>query len=252
MSTLSTQKTVVVFGATSAIAQETCRLHAPHAIRFVLCARDSTKLDIVASDIRSRGEATISTHVVDFSDPSNYANLFELIKKENDAIDIWYFFHGNLPEQKKCEASLSHAKAALQTNVLSILDLLHPVANDLEKQKSGTLVVVSSVAGDRGRASNYMYGTAKGALSIYLQGLRNRLAVHGITVLDVKPGFVKTPMTAHLDNSGFLWASPDAIAADIVAAVKKKSDVIYTPGYWRLIMFVIRAVPEKIFKRLSL
>lgn len=244
--------TLVVFGATSAIGQEVCRLNAPKAAHFVLCARDSEKLEIVAADIGSRGDATVSTIVVDFSEPSSYAQLVSDILKDNDAVDAWYFFHGDLPEQKNCEGSLIESRAALQVNLLSVLDLLNPIANYSEQRKSGAIVVVSSVAGDRGRGSNYIYGTAKGALSIYLQGLRNRLAAHGVTVLDVKPGFVKTPMTAHLDNSGLLWASPDTIASCIEKGVRNKSDVIYTPGYWRLIMFVIRSIPEKIFKRLSL
>lgn len=245
-------KNIVVFGATSAIGQEVCKLNALVATHFILCARDSEKLEVVASDIRSRGDATVSTIVVDFSDSSSYASLFEQIMSEGRAISEWYFFHGSLPDQYACEASLADTNDALQINLISVLDLLHPVANYMEEQKAGAIVVVSSVAGDRGRGSNYVYGAAKGALSIYMQGLRNRLAAHNVAVVDVKPGFVQTPMTAHLENSGILWALPDAIASEIVLAVKKKSDVIYTPGYWRLIMFVIRAIPEKIFKRLSL
>jgi short-subunit dehydrogenase len=252
MSSATMPKSLVVFGATSAIGQAVCRLHAPHVSNVVLCARDPEKLDVVAADIRHRGSATVSTFVVDFNEPSSYATLIERITAQTDDIDTWYFFYGSLPDQSDCESSLSEAQAALQTNLLSVLDLLHPIANRIQEQQCGTIAVVSSVAGDRGRGSNYLYGTAKGALSLYLQGLRNRLARHGGTVLDVKPGFVKTPMTAHLDRSGLLWATPDKIAADIVAAVNKKSDIIYTPGYWRLIMLVIRSIPERLFKRLSL
>jgi hypothetical protein len=246
------EKTIVVFGATSAIGQEVCRLQAQDASHFVLCARSADKLEVVAADLRSRGEATVTTYIVDFSDPSSYSELIGKITAENETVNSWCFFHGILPEQPSCEDSLVASRAAIQVNLLSVLDLLNPIANYMEIKKSGSIVVVSSVAGDRGRGSNYIYGTAKGALSIYLQGLRNRLASSGVTVLDVKPGFVKTPMTDHLENSGVLWASPNTIAAEIVAGVRKKSDVIYTPGYWRLIMFVIRAIPEKIFKRLSL
>jgi len=252
MSMTNNYQTIVVFGATSAIGQEVSRLHAPHTSHFVLCARSVDKLEVVAADIRSRGDARVSTYVVDFGDPSSYSELVGEITAQSESVDAWYFFHGDLPEQQSCEASLTECKAAFQVNLLSILDLLNPIANYMEKQKSGAIVAVSSVAGDRGRKSNYVYGTAKGALSIYLQGLRNRLASSRVTVLDVRPGFVKTPMTAHLENDGVLWASPDTIAAEIVAGVEKKSDVIYTPGYWRLIMFVIRAIPEKLFKRLSL
>ena len=252
MSSKNPQKSVVIFGATSAVAQQLGRQLAADTEQFVLCARDSDKLDTVAQDIRSRGAAQVNSIIVDFSEPSNYADLFSRIQDQTDTVDVWYFFHGNLPDQVDCEASLDVAQSALQTNFLSVVDMLHPIANLVQEQGSGTIVVVSSVAGDRGRGSNYFYGTAKGGLSLYLQGLRNRLTKHGGSVIDVKPGFIRSPMTAHLDTTGFLWATPEKIALDIISAVEKKRDTIYTPGYWRLIMFVICSIPERIFKRLSL
>ena len=180
-----TQSSVVIFGATSAVAQQLGRQLAADTEQFILCARNSEKLDIVAQDIRSRGTAQVTTIVVDFSEPSHYADLFTQIHDQLESIDIWYFFHGSLPDQPNCEASLDAAKSALQINFLSVVDMLHPIANLIQKQRCGTIVVVSSVAGDRGRGSNYFYGSAKGGLSLYLQGLRNRLTKHGGSVIDV-------------------------------------------------------------------
>jgi len=129
--------------------------------------------------------------------------------------------------------------------------LLTLLANRFEAQRHGTLAVIGSVAGDRGRQSNYVYGTAKGALAIFLQGLRNRLHPAGVRVLTVKPGFVDTPMTASF-KKGPLWAAPEAVAAAIVAAVERGRDVIYTPWFWWGIMTLIKLVPERVFKKLKL
>jgi len=243
---------LVVFGATSSIGQEVCRLHAPDISNIVLCGRDPEKLEIVASDLRCRGDLEIITRMVNFSDPASYEDLVPTVIEEIGSVDIWYFFQGSLLDQKRCENSIPDTRDQLQVNLLSVLDLLNPIAIYLEGKGAGAVVVVTSVAGDRGRKSNYIYGTAKGALSIYLQGLRNRLANCAVLVLEVKPGFVRTPMTEHLDTTGLLWSSPSSVAEKIVSAIKKKRDVVYIPGYWRLIMFVINAIPEKIFKRLNL
>ena len=136
-------------------------------------------------------------------------------------------------------------------NALSTISLLTYLANYFEENGQGTIAVISSVAGDRGRQSNYIYGSAKGAVTIFLQGLRNRMHKSGVHVITVKPGFVDTPMTAAFDK-GFIWADPDQIAARIISAIKNKYDEVYAPWYWRVIMQVIRAIPERVFKRLNL
>jgi short-subunit dehydrogenase len=141
---------------------------------------------------------------------------------------------------------------ALDVNFLSVVSLLTPLANRFEANKHGTLAVISSVAGDRGRQSNYVYGAAKSGLDAFLQGLRNRLSKAGVHVVTVKPGFVATPMTAHLPQQGPLWAQPDDVAEGIVKAIDKQKDVVYLPGFWALIMLIIRLIPERIFKRLNL
>jgi short-subunit dehydrogenase len=139
----------------------------------------------------------------------------------------------------------------LQTNGTSVIALLTLLANRFEAQGHGTLAVIGSVAGDRGRQSNYVYGTAKGMLAIFLQGLRNRLHRRGVNVLTIKPGFVDTPMTAGFEK-GPLWASPEQVASRIIVAIDKGWDVVYAPAFWRLIMLVITTIPERVFKRLSL
>ena len=141
--------------------------------------------------------------------------------------------------------------AELSTNAISTISLLTHLANRLEMQKSGTIAVVTSVAGDRGRQSNYVYGAAKGMVSIFLQGLRNRLHKAGVNVLDIKPGFVDTPMTAEF-KKGLLWAKPESVAGSIVNGIDRGKYEIYTPFFWRIIMLVIRNIPESIFKKANL
>ena len=140
----------------------------------------------------------------------------------------------------------------IETNALSLISLATLAANRFEAEKRGVIAAIASVAGDRGRASNYVYGAAKGMVAIFLSGLRNRLARSGVAVVTIKPAFVDTPMTASFEKKGLLWAKPDAVAAGIVRAIDRRADVVYLPGFWRLIMLVIRHIPEAAFKRLSL
>ena len=166
-------------------------------------------------------------------------------------IDVVLIAHGTLPDQRACEASFATTRSALETNAISVISLLTHLANRFERQRGGSIAVVSSVAGDRGRQSNYVYGTAKGALSLFLQGLRNRLHGRGVDVITIKPGFVDTPMTAGMAK-GALWAQPESIARGIVKAIERGRSVAYVPGFWAPIMWVIRSLPETLFKRLRL
>jgi hypothetical protein len=166
-------------------------------------------------------------------------------------IDIALIAHGTLPDQKACEASVELTLQEINTNGLSVIALATRVANRMEAQGSGSIAVISSVAGDRGRQSNYVYGAAKGLVTRFLQGLRNRLAKKGVQVLTIKPGFVDTPMTAAF-KKGALWAQPDDVARGILAAIENGKNEVYLPGFWWLIMAIIRHIPEPIFKKLSL
>jgi hypothetical protein len=159
--------------------------------------------------------------------------------------------HGILGEQKKAEEDFHLALGELNTNAISLFSLLTHIANRLETQRYGSIAVIGSVAGDRGRQSNYIYGTAKGAVALFLQGLRQRLYKSGVHVLTVKPGFIDTPMTNQF-SKGLLWSRPEAVARAIDAGIRKRRSVIYVPAYWRLIMAVIRSIPEVIMKRVVL
>ena len=151
--------------------------------------------------------------------------------------------------ESRTEKSAADTIASCNTNALSVISLLTLLANHFEEKKSGTIAVITSVAGDRGRQSNYIYGASKAMVSVFLQGLRNRLFHSQVNVLDIKPGFVDTPMTAHIKKGGPLWAKPEAVAKDIVNAIEKKKDLLYTPFFWRYIMLIIRNIPECIFKK---
>jgi len=241
----------VIFGATSALGQEVARnlLLTGTCKSFLLLARDSSSLEKVANDLVIRG-ARVDSLVIDLDDMGRHD---ELVGSVSDADSFW-FFYGTLPEQSAVEKSWDATEASMRTNFLSCASLLLRISNMLElKNAKSTLVVVSSVAGDRGRKSNYIYGTAKGALSLFCQGLRNRFSGSNIHVLTVKPGFIDTPMTRNIEKKPtFLWVSPAVVAQHIVKAFRNKKNTVYIPWYWRYILFVVKAIPENIFKRMSL
>ena len=176
----------------------------------------------------------------------------DLVEKMAHADSFW-FFAGSLPDQQHCEASWSETNAALVTNGLGTLSLLTRLANVCENRGSGSFVVISSVAGDRGRSSNYIYGAAKAALSVFCDGLRGRLQKAGVALLLVKPGFFVSPMTESVEKKpAILWVEADKVADDVVNAWTRGKDVIYTPWFWRPIMRIIREIPTAIFKKLSI
>jgi short-subunit dehydrogenase len=178
--------------------------------------------------------------------------MLDACVRELGGIDVALIAHGTLSDQKACEQDVKIAMRELSTNGLSVIALLTPLANLMEASKTGVIAVISSVAGDRGRPSNYVYGTAKAAVSTFCEGLRARLFKSGVHVLTIKPGFVDTPMTAGMPLPGPLVATPDRVAGDIVRAVERKKDSIYTPWFWSAIMLIIRSVPRFLFKRASL
>lgn len=245
-------KNILVIGATSAIAQAFVRSMAVGDNRLVLVARDIDKLNAVKNNIRIKNDVNIATFVLDVNHHDKIDDMLNSAKSFLEHINIILIAHGTLPNQEKCNSNINLARQEFNTNATSTILLCQKIGNLLEKQKSGLLAVITSVAGDRGRQSNYIYGSAKGAVNIFLQGLRNRLTKSDVSVLTVKPGFVDTPMTAHLSKNP-LFSKPDTIAKGIVRAINKnKSKEIYLPGYWRIIMFIIKAIPGKIFNKLSL
>lgn len=246
-------KNVLVIGANSAIAKETARLYAKERARMVLVARDETKLAHLKEDLTARGAEVLATVVQDLMNFDLHNGIIEQAKTAfGGRIDICLFAHGILGDQKRAEEDYAHAEEVFRLNFLSVVSLLTPLANLMETQQHGSIIVISSVAGDRGRQSNYVYGASKGALNVFLAGLRNRLYSKGVHVMTVKPGFVDTPMTEEFDKQGFLWATPDVIAKGIVKAQERGCSEVYLPWFWRLIMYVIRGIPEFIFKRMKL
>lgn len=242
---------VLIIGATSAIAQEVAKIYAASGSQLFLVARNSQKLEQVVKDLKVRGADNIEQLSLDLINIEDHEQIVTAADKFMSGIDIVLIAHGTLPDQKSCENSVINTVQELQINFLSTVSLLTLLANYFEKQASGCIAVISSVAGDRGRQSNYVYGAAKGGLSVFLQGLRNRLSRAGICVLTIKPGFVISPMTAEF-KKGILWAQPKKIANNIVSAIHKRKNVVYVPWFWRLIMLIICNIPENIFKRMRL
>lgn len=242
---------VLIVGATSAIARAVARRFAARQADFVLVGRQRERLEAVAADLRTRGAGRIESLVLDASDPASHDQLVSSAQAALGGLDVALIAHGTLPDQQRCNASAAEALDALRVNGTSVISLLARLAPVFESQGSGTIAAISSVAGDRGRQSNYAYGAAKAMVSVFMQGLRNRLAGQGVQVLTVKPGLVDTPMTASF-RKGLLWSTPNRVGADIVRAIDRRKDVLYTPWFWRFAMMVIRAIPEPIFKRLKL
>ncbi len=242
---------ILIVGATSAIAEATARLFAADGNRLCLAGRKVPRLTAIAEDLRIRGATQVETVALDANDFSQHEPVLSQVVQAMGGLDAVLIAHGTLPDQQACQASVDATLEAFTTNALSVIALLTLVANRFEQQGSGTIAVISSVAGDRGRQSNYVYGAAKGAVSTFTQGLRNRLARAGVMVVTIKPGFVDTPMTAAF-KKGALWATPEAVARRIHRAMAKGEDVVYTPWFWRWIMAIIKVVPESIFKRTRL
>jgi short-subunit dehydrogenase len=242
---------ILICGATSAIARETARLFARDGDRLFLVGRNAQTLEAVARDLAVRGAEKAEWFAADLNDFGLHETIAGKAVDSLGGLDTVLVAHGTLSDQKACETDRRLAELEFRTNFLSVVSLLAPIADLFERQGGGCIAVISSVAGDRGRGSNYVYGAAKGALSLFLQGLRNRLHGKGVHVLTVKPGFVDTPMTAHLKKNA-LFARPEDIARGIYRAIAGKKDVVYLPGYWRIIMAVIKHIPESYFKRLGL
>ena len=242
---------IAIFGAYSAIAEATARRLATSDSRFFLVGRDHDKLDQIAADLQVRGAQEAHVFACDLGETAGLLASIDALYEAFDTVDVALLAHGTLPDQEACEGDAGQTLAAIEVNGLSHIGLLTLLAERFEKQGRGTIAVITSVAGDRGRKSNYVYGTAKRAVSTFLDGLRHRLAETDVRVIDIRPGFVDTPMTAAFDK-GPLWAQPEKVGADIVRAIEKGRPVVYTPWFWRYIMLIIRNVPAFVFHKTNL
>ena len=246
------KETVIVVGATSDIARATA-MELACQYNLILAGRDMTELDAIAQDIVIRYECDVSTLMFEALHSNEHATFISECFEKTEKISGAVICHGFLPVQIQAERDWDLARKTLDINFTSYVSVLEPLMQRLEDQQDGFLAIISSVAGDRGRQSNYLYGAAKGGLTVYLQGLRNRGQHSGVHVMTVKPGFVATAMTVGIvDPKSPLVATPKQVARDIVRGIKKRKDVIYSRWFWRYIMLIIRSVPERIFKRLRL
>jgi short-subunit dehydrogenase len=244
-------KNIIIVGATSAIAEATARHWAAERANLCLVARNPDKLALAAADLRNRG-ATVTPAVLDVDDLERVEPTVDEMFGALGRVDVVLIAHGVLPEQARCERSAAETLQSMQTNAISTIALLTHIANRLQSQGSGVIAVIGSVAGDRGRKSNYVYGSAKALVSTFTEGLAGRMAAHAVGVIEIKPGFVDTPMTAQF-KKGALWAKPDAVGRvihDRVAAARSGS--FYAPRFWWLIMAIIRLIPARILYRLNI
>jgi len=244
-------KKVLVIGATSAIAEHCTRIWAGRGDALYLVARNEERLKTIAADLTVRGAAHTDTCCIDLNDMDSHAAILDAAEAAMGGIDTVLIAHGTLSNQKSCEQSVEETLAEINTNALSTISLLTHIANRFEAKQAGTIAVISSVAGDRGRASNYVYGSSKAMVTAFTSGLRQRLHKSNVAVVTIKPGFVDTPMTAEF-KKGLLWAKPAAVAAKIVKAIDANKDEVYVPAFWWAVMAVIKAVPIRIFRNLSL
>lgn len=244
------KQTWIILGASSAMARAFARLAASNNADLILAGRDLDDLQANAADCQLRGSPAAQAVYFDARDPATFAPIITAARTTDGIINA-AIFAGSMPDQADIDADPALAAGMIQDNFAGPMRFLHDLAPIIEDQKGGTIIGVGSVAGDRGRIKNYVYGSTKAAFHTYLAGLRNRLNRSGGHVVTVKPGFVDTAMTWGLAGM-FLVATPDQVAADLWNAVQKKRNVIYTPFFWRYIMLIITNIPEMIFKKLSI
>lgn len=241
---------VIVFGSTSGIAEKVVLALIEQRYEPILCARDPGALARQAADLKVRFGKDVPTHVWDASDPAGQAAAFDRCAEGREILGVVYAA-GVMYGQEESESDWAMTSRTFALNLAAPAVLLNHVAQRFAARGKGFISCLSSVAGDRGRPSNFIYGASKAGLSAYLEGLRAKYARKGVLVQTVKPGMVSTKMTAALKKSP-LMADPMVVAKDIVAAIGKGREVLYTPFYWRYVMAIIRAIPAFLFKKLSL
>ncbi|MGV6818728.1 MAG: SDR family oxidoreductase [Thiotrichales bacterium] len=240
---------MLIVGAKSDIAKATAREYAKHGYDLYLAARNVVELRDFANDVITRTQRNVDLLELDILDFKSHQVFYENLEEKPLGIISAV---GYLGDQKKSQTDFSEAKRTIETNYTGVVSLLNIIANDFEKRRSGFMVGISSVAGDRGRKSNYIYGSAKAALTAYLSGLRNRLYESQVHVLTVKPGFVATKMTEGMDLPEKLTAQPEEVARDIFKAQQKGKNVLYTKWMWKHVMLIIKMIPEWKFKGMNI
>lgn len=242
---------ILVLGATSGIAEACIRLWASRGDALYLVARNANKLAVVAADARTRGSSHVDSAVANLDDTAAHPEVLAHAINSLGGLDVAFLALGVLGDQQEAERNFATATQILHTNFTAPVSLLTWLANYTAQRHSGTLAVLSSVAGERGRKSNYVYGSSKAGLTAFVDGLRNRIDREGVRVMTIKPGPVKTAMTENMKGSA-KFADVEVVAESLVKSIDKGTDIVYVPGIWLIIMTVIRAIPESIFKKLNL
>ncbi|MBX9878346.1 MAG: SDR family oxidoreductase [Candidatus Obscuribacterales bacterium] len=246
-------KSILVLGATSSIARALAEELAKQGAHVHVAGRTPTEIERIANDLSVRYQQQSTAHSFQASDFKSHETLLIQVESKNGkhGLDGLVVAFGELGDQIEAQSEFEQAKSIIDSNFTGAVSILTHAANHFEKQGHGFIIGIASVAGDRGRQSNYIYGSAKGAFALFLQGLRNRLCKSGVQVLTVKPGFVDTKMTYGRQGM-FLVASPEAVAQDIVKALKANKQVVYTPWFWQWIMLIIKTIPEPIFMKMKM
>jgi decaprenylphospho-beta-D-erythro-pentofuranosid-2-ulose 2-reductase len=247
----SAGKRIIILGAASAIAEATARIWAVQGARLVLVGRDKNRLEAIAAHLQTLGSPDARTVALDCAKADARAELSAIVQTLG-GLDILLLAYGILGDQTVMESDPAAAANLIQTDFTSAAAWCLAASEILERQRAGAMLVIGSVAGDRGRQSNYIYGACKGGLALLVQGIAHKLAPVGARAVVIKPGFVDTPMTAGIDGKRLLWAKPEAIASIIAKRAERGGPIAYAPSLWRAIMFVIRAVPAPIFHKTKL
>ena len=242
-------KTILILGATSGIGEAIASRFAKEGCHLLLTARNVGALTEMTKNLKTRFGVSIDTLTFDAQHFDEHKMFYNSLPVKPDVVVCVFGYLGNHAETRK---NSDEALKTINTNFTGAVSILDIAANDFEERKSGCIIGISSVAGDRGRKSNYHYGSAKAGFTAYLSGLRHRLFSSGVHVLAVIPGYVRTKMTQGMKLPPLLTASPKKCADDIYRAFAKRKNVVYTPGIWRHIMLIIRMLPEFIFKRTNL
>ncbi|QDP41598.1 SDR family oxidoreductase [Radiobacillus deserti] len=243
---------ILILGATSSIAQSTAQKLAENGHDLILTSRNTEDLNTLKRDLSIRHQIDVKLKPFDALDFDHHEAFFSNVVEETGGLDGILLMYGAMADQKVAETDFEASRQMIDVNYTSAVSILNIAANYFEKKRHGIICAVSSVAGDRGRKSNYIYGSTKAGLSTYMEGLRNRLHEKGVQVMTVKPGMVDTKMTYGVVKDSPLLADPDKVGKDIADGIQKKKDVLYTPWFWLIIMLVIKLIPEKLFKRMNL
>ena len=245
------KKKILVIGATSSIAENCLTIWAERGNHLFLVARNKNGLKKLTLKLKSKGAGNIYTYNMNLNYFDNHSAMLNSAEAALKNIDVILVACGVLPNQKKCEKNIDQTIKDIKINALSVISLLTLIANRFEKKKSGIIAVLSSVAGDRGRASNYVYGSAKSMVTVFMSGLRQRLYKSNVTVLTIKPAYIDTRMTKHFKKN-FLWTDAMVAAREIVKSIDLKKDEVYVPSLWYFLMKIINLIPNIIFKKLKM